>query len=74
MTKLWTNSSLSGFMIESVKKKNLWRNFFFPANVEYSAKNLWKMISADETSRSKRYSGCILQIFIRSTFKTWNTM
>ena len=34
-----------------------------------------KMISGDvkankNISRNKRYSGCILQIFIRSTFKT----
>ena len=35
---------------------------FFPVNVEWSAKNLWKIISADETSRNKRYSGCILQV------------
>ena len=45
---------------------------FFPVNVEWSAKNLWKMIP--QTSRNKRYSGCILQIFIRNTFKTWNTV
>ena len=62
-----------GGWVNLLKRKICYKNLF-PVNVEWSAENLWKMISADETSRTKRYSGCILQIFIRSAFKTWNTM
>ena len=50
---------------------------FLTDNTEWSSENLWKMISADEklikTTRDKRSGGSILQIFIRRTFKTWNT-
>ena len=62
---------------ESVKKGKFGAKYFSD-NVEWSSKILWKMISSDvkaiKTTRNKRSSGCILQIFIRSTFRTWNTM
>ena len=51
---------------------------FFSDIVEWSSKDFWKMVPADvkaiKTKRNKRCDGSILQIFIRSTFKTWNTM
>ena len=45
-------------------------------------RELWKFVENDicwckssyKTTRNKRSGGCILQIFIRSSFKTWNTM
>ena len=37
------------------------------------------MVSAEvkanqKNQKIKRYSGCIAQMFVRSAFKTWNTM
>ena len=42
-------------LVNPLKRKICDENIF-PVNVEWSAKNLWKMISADEISRTKRYS------------------
>ena len=47
--------TLSGFwplscweiLVNLLKKENSWRKSFFQINVEWSSKNLWKMISAD---------------------------
>ena len=54
------------------------KNFFISDKVEWTSKNLWKMWSADvkaeKTTRNKRSGGCILQIFIKGTSKTWDTM
>ena len=65
-------------MSESVKKKKKFvAKTFFTDNTEWSSKNLWKMISADvkaiKTTRNKISGDSILQIFLRPTFKTWNT-
>ena len=44
---------------------------FFPDNVDFSSKNLWKMISADvsynksNNNKNKRSGGSVLQIFMR---------
>ena len=51
---------------------------FSSDNVEWSSKNLRKMISADvkankKKKRNKGAGDCIL-LLIRSTFKTWNTI
>ena len=40
---------------ESIKKEKFVMKIFFPDNVEWSSKNLWKMKSADE--EAKRRSG-----------------
>ena len=36
-----------GGWVNPLKKKNLWRKSFISDNVEWSSKNVWKMISAD---------------------------
>ena len=67
-----------GGLSESVKEENLWQKYFFSDIFEWSSKNLWKMtpvdVKANKTKRNKRSGGFILQFFIRSTFKTWDTM
>ena len=70
---------LGGVVVsESVRKgKFLAQIFFSDNNVEWSSKYLRKMIFADvkankNNNKKKRSGGSILQIFIRSTFKTWN--
>ena len=44
----------------------------------FLSKNLWKMIpfdvKANKKNKNNRIGVCILQIFIRITFKTWNKM
>ena len=70
-----------GGLVNPLKKKIRHENLF-PDNTEWSWKTLCKIISDDirwcksyyKTTRNKRCGGCILQIFIRSTFKTWNAM
>ena len=63
------------------KRKVCWYHPVFTLDdyiVEWSPKYLWKLIPADvkanKKTRNKRSGGCILQIFIRCTFKDWNIM
>ena len=57
---------------ESVKMEKLVTKIFFSDNVEWSSKNLWKVISAEvkakKTTRNKRSGGCILKIFLRNIY------
>ena len=61
-----------------IKKEKFVTKIFFADDVECSSyKNFWKIsadVKANKTTRDKRYSDCISQIFIRSTFKTWNAV
>ena len=60
---------------ESVKKENLWWKYFFSDNVEWISKYLCKMTSDVKANlNNNRSGGSILKVFIRSTFKTWNTL
>ena len=47
-------------------------------NVEWSSKNLWKMISANVKGNIKQQEikdmVAVSYIFLRSTLKTWNTV
>ena len=61
-------------------KKKICEKDIFSDNVEWSSKNLWKMICAGVKANNKQQeiqdlvTVPILQIFIRSTFKTSITM
>ena len=65
-----------GVWVNPLKKKIRYENLFRD-NTEWISKNLRKMISADvkanKRTRNKRSGGSILQMFIRRTFRTWNT-
>ena len=64
------------YILKGVLSKKLVMLSGFSDNVELSSKNLWKIISADVRANVKQQNkgtgACILQIFIRSTLKTWN--
>ena len=64
---------------ESIEKENSWRKCFFQILLNELLKICEKRyMHADDVkankNKNKRSGGCILQILIRSTFKTWNTM
>ena len=43
-----------GVLSESVKKGKIMTKIFFSDNIEWSSKNLWKMISADVKANIKQ--------------------
>ena len=77
--KLKTRKLLKrGGWLNLLKKENLWRKSFYPTLLNEVLKVCKKwyllMLQVVKTKRNKRSGGCILQIFIRNTFKTWNAM
>ena len=62
------------------KEKFSWRKYFFPDIVLNEVLKIFgKIIPADlrkliKTKGNKRSGGSILQIFTRSTLKTWKTV
>ena len=55
------------------------KKIFFTDDIEWSSKNVWKMIyllnvKLIKTTRNKRSGGSILHIFIRYMCKTGNTI
>ena len=43
-----------GVWVNPLKKENLWQKSFFSYNVEWSSKNLWKMMAADVKANIKQ--------------------
>ena len=71
--KVWRKTD--SWFSESVKIENSWRKSFL--EIEWSSKTLWKMISANvkrKITRNKKPGGSILQIIVRHTSKTLNTI
>ena len=67
-----------GGSVDPLKKGNLWQ-IFLEDNVEWSSKNLWKMMSADVKASIKQQEikdlvAHLTNVYTRITFKTWNTM
>ena len=56
-----------GGLSDALKKWKFVMKIFFSDNVEWSSKNLWKMISADviKTTRNKRSGHCIFTNFYK---------
>ena len=67
-----------GGWVNTLKKETLRQKIFFQTMLNKVLKTCekWHLLMQKliKTTRNKRSSDCILQIFIRSTFKTWNTM
>ena len=68
-----------GDLSQSVKKKKICHKNLFSDNIEWSSNNLWKIISADVKANVKQKEikelvAVTFVIFIRGTFKTWNTI
>ena len=57
-----------------INKKNFVRSIFPNFPMSTSLPHIYEHVPIIKTKRNKRSGGSILQIFIRSTFKTWNTM
>ena len=59
---------------ESVRKGKLVTKIFFSDNVEWSSKNLWKMMSAGVKCNTKQIKDLVAvsyKFFLRSTLKSW---
>ena len=68
-----------GVWVNPLKKENLWPKSILQImlNEVQIICEKWYLLMGKKlikATKIKRSSGCILEMFIRSTFKTWNTM
>ena len=74
----WVRGGGRGVWVGLLKEKDLWQKSFYQTLLNEVLKICKKwcllMLKLIKTTRYKRFGGCILHIFKRSTFETWNTM
>ena len=69
MTPLTNYEGDAGVWGNLFKKKKLWHS----KNEVLKICEKWYVLM-QKFIKTTRFGGCVLQIFIKSTFKTWNTM